>query len=114
MGMIIEFIAIPPSGDMEVEVEDSGVLVSSLSVNSLAVAELFSSIAPTELAPLIGDGADAHRLVRLQLARQSVLMAQVQPWVSSQSELLLNAFDALEIAVDEAQWRQQDLLIRAS
>jgi len=108
MGMIVEFLALPTK-----DAEAAGVLVGSLSVNSLAVADFFNAIAPTELAPLIGDGADAVRQLRLPLTRQGALIVQIQPWAHSASELLRQAFEAVETAVDEVQWRQEDLLIVA-
>jgi len=62
---------------------------------------------------LIGDGADAVRLLRLPLVRQVALMGKIQPWAHGASELLRQAFDAVETAVDEVQWRQEELLIVA-
>ncbi len=111
MGMIVEFLAVPAA--MAEDMEAAGVLISSLSVNSLAVAEFFNAIATTELAPLIGDGTDTIRQLHLPLVRQAALMMQIQPWSQNVSELLRQAFDAVETAVDEAQWRQEDLLIVA-
>lgn len=108
MGMIVEFLALPAE-----DAEAAGVLIGSLSVNSLAVAEFFNAIALTDLAPLIGDGADMVRQLRLPLARQVALMVQIQPWAHSTSELLRQAFDVVEMAVDEVQWRQEELLIAA-
>lgn len=108
MGMIIEFHALPVAAAEDEE--GTGVLIGSLSINSLAVAEFFTAIASTELAPLIGDGADESRQLRLSLVRQAALMAQIQTWAYSASELLQQAFEAVEEVVDELQWRRGELV----
>lgn len=107
MGIIVEFWAL--SAGAAEDGEDIGVLISSLSVNSLAAEEFFNAIAGTELAPLIGDGGDAVRQLRLPLDLQAALLVQIQPWAHSASELLRQAFDVVETAVDEGQWRRGDL-----
>lgn len=113
MGVIVEFMTLLPPTDHG-QPQEPGMLVSSLSVNSLAVGELFTAMETTALAPLIGDGRDRYRSMVLTLSLQNVLMTQVQPWAAGPSEVLLGAFDALEAAIDEAQWRQEDLLVRLS
>ena len=80
MGMIVEFQALAAE-----DAEAAGVLIDSLSVDALAVVEFFDAIAATELAPLIGDGADTVRQLRLPLVRQAALMVQIQPWAHSAS-----------------------------
>lgn len=111
MGMIVEFLALPATATAVDGSKAVTFLLSSVSINSLAVAEFFTAIARTELATLIGDGSDTRRNLQLPLTRLALLMTQVQPWAYSASELLRLAFDAVETAVDEAQWRQGDLLI---
>lgn len=111
MGMIVEFLATPATSNDDAEAID--ILVGSFSVNSLAVAEFFNAIASTELAPLISDGTDTLREVRLPLSLQAALMVQIQSWANSPSDVLRQAFDAVEAAVDEMQWRQEELLVVA-
>jgi hypothetical protein len=111
MGMIIEFHALPAAAAEDVE--ETGVLISSLSVNSLAVAEFFGAIASTELAPLIGDGADGSKELRLSLVLQAALMGQLQTWAYSASELLQQAFEVVEEVVGELRWRRGELVVIA-
>ena len=117
MGVIFEFYAIPAdlvpdslSGEAH-EMEGHLNFLKSFSVNSHSIAELFDALTGTDLAGLIGDGSDMSRRVRVPRTKFTGLLAQTAAWAISPSQLLLDAQIAVEDAVEEAEFLQQDLWV---
>ncbi|EKT4480460.1 hypothetical protein QEM02_000519 [Pseudomonas putida] len=117
MGVIFEFYAVPADvalDSLSAQAHEVGApfnFLKSFSVNSHSIAELFDALSGTDLAGLMGDGSDASRAVRVPSARFAGLLAQTAAWASSPSQLLLDAQIAVEDAVEEAGFRQQDLWV---
>jgi hypothetical protein len=117
MGVIFEFYAIPadlapdPLSGQAHEVDAPLNFLKSFSVNSHSIADLFDALTGTDLAGLIGDGSDVSRGVRVPGAKFARLLAQAAAWADSPSQLLLDAQIAVEDAVEEAEFLQQDLWV---
>lgn len=117
MGVIFEFYAVPAGQEpnpLSVEVDEvvaRSHFVGSFSVNSRSVGEFFDALSRTVLAGLIGDGSDTSRALTIPSAQFAALLAQVSAWSNAPSQVLIDAQIAIEDAVEEVTFRQQDLLV---